>query len=219
MHPRRFRILITALVVTAFGALPAMAGAEGVTLRANGEALEAGDPITLFSENFIPFAGKNGTVECAESELTGEVSENPGAGVVLENGGRIEGGGTMFVGGTELCWLTGWLGRIETKVESVEFRTELRFREDLETGKIRASVEMDFEIAYWDRALSTEGPIGICRNIAQMRGSVEGDTISASATAFAAAEGSRGGVMPCFLEGGFTGDFRLSSEGKPVSVM
>lgn len=74
--------MAVALVAAATGAAAAMA-AEPVTFASGGEALEPGAPIKAVSVNAL-ITDESGKYECETVEFIGELTENPGASVDIQ---------------------------------------------------------------------------------------------------------------------------------------
>jgi hypothetical protein len=206
-------VLIVALAFAAF-TMPAAAMAEEVTLRGESEALSEGAQVTAFSSNLVFTSSSGLKDECAESEIVGEVVENPGA--------ELEGLSSRFQGSgeAEAC-ITNTGGRIETKIDPLLFRSRIRYDYFLFDGKKR--VRADYFKDYYDRARSPN-PIASClyegrlvsRFLYETPLAGEGsEEILPAESEFTLQEGSSG---VCPASGSFSGNFEVTSEGSPVEV-
>jgi len=102
----RKKVLSTIISLTAFIALavtPALAQATPTLVNVNNEPLPVGELFYLFGEDFTFYGGTY--FGCDESEITAEVTENPGAAAEIV-ATRFEGGGPT-VEGKQLCQYVG----------------------------------------------------------------------------------------------------------------
>jgi hypothetical protein len=73
-----FRVVAENSLGTTYGEDRTFTTLAPVTLKAKGSALAVGAPLKVFSSN-LTFSKEGATRTCAETEFSGEVSENPGA--------------------------------------------------------------------------------------------------------------------------------------------